>query len=128
MSVYAKGTFDVELMSAPAELDGAVHRFNFRKMFHGDLQGEGAGLMLSCGDPQTGAAGYVAIETVIGNLGDRYGSFALQQLGMMLAGTQALNYEVVPGSGTGDLQGITGTFHLNIEQDGTHCYELQYDI
>jgi hypothetical protein len=128
MSECAKGTFDVELTPGPAELDGAVGRFEFRKTFHGDLQGEGAGVMLSCGDPQAGAAGYVAIETVTGSFGDRHGSFALQQLGMMSGGTQSLHYEVVPGSGTGALRGIAGTFHLNIEQDGTHRYELTYDI
>lgn len=128
MSACAKGTFDVELTPGPAELDGAVARFELRKTFHGDLQGEGAGIMLSCGDPQAGAAGYVAIETVKGSLGDRHGSFALQQLGMMSGGTQSLQYEVVPGSGTADLQGIAGTCHLTIEQDGTHRYELRYDI
>ena len=85
-------------------------------------------MMLSCGDPQAGAAGYVAIEIVSGSFGDRHGSFALQQLGMMSGGTQSLHYEVVPGSGTGDLQGIAGTLHLNIEPDGTHHYELRYDI
>ena len=84
--------------------------------------------MLSGGDPQAGAAGYVAMETVSGSLGDRHGSFALQQFATMLAGAQTLHYEVVPGSGTGDLQGISGTFCLTIEQDGTHRYELQYDI
>jgi hypothetical protein len=128
MSACAKGTFDVELTPAPAELDGAVNRFEFRKTFHGDLQAEGAGIMLSCGDPRAGAAGYVAIETVKGSVGDRHGSFALQQLGMMSGGKQSLHYEVVPGSGTGDLQGIAGTCQLTVEQDGTHRYELSYDI
>ena len=128
VSTSAKGTFDVESTPGPAELDGAVARFELHKSFRGDIEGEGAGVMLSCGNPQAGAAGYVAIETVRGRLGDRRGSFALQQLGMMSSGTQTLHYEVVPGSGTGGLQGIAGTFHLDIEQDGTHRYELRYDI
>ena len=83
--------------------------------------------MLSGGDPQSGAAGYVAIETVTGSLGDRHGSFALQQFGTMSSGAQTLHYEVVPGSGTGELEGIAGTLYLTIEPDGTHRYELQYD-
>jgi hypothetical protein len=45
----------------------------------------------------------------------------------MTAGTQTLHYEVVPGSGTGELEGIAGTLDLTIEPDGTHRYELQYD-
>jgi hypothetical protein len=36
---------------------------------------------VSVGDPQTGAAGYVAIESVRGRFGEQDGSFALQQFG-----------------------------------------------
>jgi hypothetical protein len=54
--------------------------------------------------------------------------FALQQLGMMHGGSQTLHYEVVPGSGHGALEGITGTVRLTVEDDGTHHYELEYDL
>lgn len=124
----ARGTFDIDMTPGPPELQGAVDRFDFRKTFYGDLQAEGAGLMLSCGDPQAGTAGYVAIETVRGSLGDRRGGFALQQIGTMRAGEQELQYVVVPGSGDGALEGIAGTFHLTVEENGTHRYELEYDL
>lgn len=65
----ARGTFDIKIEQAPPELEGAVNRYDFTKTFHGDLAGSGAGVMLSCGDPESGAAGYVAIETVRGRLG-----------------------------------------------------------
>lgn len=128
MSAVARGSFDVELTPGPAELDGAVSRFDLSKTFHGDLEGVGAGVMLSGGDPATGSAGYVAIETVSGRLGDRAGGFALQQFGMMENGSQSLHYEIVPGSGQGELDGITGTLALSIEDDGTHRYELTYEL
>jgi hypothetical protein len=32
---------------------------------------------------------------------------------------------VVPGSGTGELKGITGTFAIKIA-DGQHSYDLEY--
>ncbi len=107
--------------------------FELSKTFHGDLQGTGAGVMLSGGDPQAGAAGYVAIETVDGSLGGRQGSFALQQFGSLHCGSlhcgsQTLHYEVVPGSGSGQLDGLTGILHLNIDEDGTHRYELEYEL
>jgi hypothetical protein len=124
----ARGTFDIDMTPGPPELQGAVDRFDFRKTFYGDLQAEGAGLMLSCGDPQAGTAGYVAIETVRGSLGDQRGGFALQQIGMMRAGEQTLQYVVVPGSGDGALEGIAGTFHLTVEENGAHRYELEYDL
>ena len=128
MSLTAKGTFDIHLAPGPPELDGAVTRFDFTKTFKGDLQGSGAGVMLSVGDPQTGSAGYVAIETVRGQLGDREGGFALQQFGVLHAGTQTLHYEVLPGSGERGLTGITGRLHLTIDNQGTHHYELAYDL
>ncbi len=84
--------------------------------------------MLSGGDPQAGAAGYVAIETVQGSLGHRQGSFALQQFGSLRAGAQTLHYEVVPGSGIGGLDGVTGILHLDVDADGTHRYELEYEL
>jgi hypothetical protein len=70
----ARGTFAIDMTPGPPELQGAVNRFDFWKTFYGDLQAGGAGLMLSCGDPQTGTAGYVAIERVRGSLGDRRGA------------------------------------------------------
>ncbi len=97
----ARGTFDVTMQPGPAELGGAITRFELDKTFHGDLQGAGSGVMLTGGDPQAGAAGYVAIETVHGSLAHRQGSFALQQFGLLRDGSQTLHYEVVPGSGTG---------------------------
>ena len=128
MSRIATGSFDVQMQPGRPELDGAVSRFELSKTFHGDLEAVGIGVMLSCGDPQSGAAGYVAVETVRGRLGDREGSFALQQLGSMHAGSQTLHYAVVPGSGHGELQGITGTFHLTVDDDGTHRFELDYEV
>ncbi len=105
-----------------------MNRFEFAKRFHGDLDGTGTGVMLSCGDPQGGMAGYVAIETVRGRLAAREGGFALQQFGTMRAGSRTLHYEVVPGSGTGELHDIAGRFHLTIDEAGTHHYELEYDL
>lgn len=128
MDATARGTFEIDMAPAAPELDGAVSRLNFTKKFSGDLEGFGAGLMLSGGDPQKGVAGYVAIETVTGRLGDRDGAFALEQLGLMQEGAYTLHYEVVPGSGSGGLEDIRGTFHLTVGEDGTHSYVLEYRL
>ena len=128
MSQIARGTFEVDITPSSPELDGAVNRFELRKRFSGDLAGTGEGLMLSGGDPSTGTAGYVAIETVRGTLGGREGAFALQQSGTMVAGAPTLHYQVVPGSGSGELAGLLGALHLTIEPDGTHRFELEYEL
>jgi Protein of unknown function (DUF3224) len=128
MGAVARGRFDVDLKPGPPELAGAANRFEFSKTFHGDFEGTGAGVMLSCGEPQSGSAGYVAIETVSGGLGGREGSFALQQFGLMRNGSQTLYYEIVPGSGRNGLAGISGTLRLTIDRDGVHRYELEYEL
>lgn len=128
MTSLARGSFDVTILPAPAELDGRIARYSLEKVFHGDLEATGNGLMLSGGDPSTGFAGYVAVEVVIGTLGEKVGSFAMMQLGMMASGTQELHYRIVPGSGNGELTGLTGELHLVIDADGTHRYELSYDV
>ena len=124
----ARGTFEIVMTPGTPEINGAIGRFDFTKSFHGDLDATGIGVMLSAGDPLAGEAGYVAIETVRGSLAGQAGDFALQQFGTAHEGSQNLHYEIVPGSGHEELTGITGTLLLTIEDDGTHRYELDYEV
>lgn len=125
MTDVARGTFEVTL-TAQASDDGIGRRV-IDKTWSGDLVGSGHGLILSAGDPTRGEAGYVALETVEGRLHGRAGSFAFHQLGVMHDGEQRLDYLVVPGSGTGELGGITGTLELTIDDRG-HTYGLSYSL
>ncbi len=128
MQGTARGSFVISMVPAPPELGGRVDRFDFTKVFQGDLEATGTGLMLSRGNPESGSAGYVAIETVDGRLGSRSGGFVLQQLGILRNAAQTLHYEVLLGSGHGGLLGIAGTFHLAVDPDGTHRYSLEYEL
>lgn len=124
----ASGTFEVEITPDPAELAGSVKRSRLSKVFAGDLSGTSEGVMLSAGDPQSSFAGYVAVEKVTGSLAGRQGEFVFQQFATMAAGLYRLEYEVSPGSGTGELSGLTGRLELEIDQDGTHHYEIEYSF
>jgi hypothetical protein len=128
MPEVAYGTFEISLTPGEGELDGRIGRNDFTKTFTGDLVGTGSGVMLTGGDPPTGTAGYVAIETVDGRLHEYDGSFALQQFGTIAHGEIFLRYAIVPGSGSGALQGITGALELTVETDGTHHYALTYEL
>jgi hypothetical protein len=97
------------------------------KRFEGDLVATGAGEMLTALTPNPGSAGYVAIERVTGTLRGRSGSFVFQHSGTMDQGAQRLSITVVPGSGTGDLAGISGSFKINIAE-GRHLYEFEYSL
>jgi hypothetical protein len=126
---HASGTFDVKL--TPQTDDGAdtgFGRMSIDKQFHGDLEGTSKGFMLaSSATIVKGSGGYVAMERVTGTLKGRAGSFVLQHSGTMTRGTPQLGVTVVPDSGTGQLEGITGTLAIKIDE-GKHSYEFDYTL
>lgn len=77
--------------------------------------------------PVKGSAGYVAIEQVSGKLSGKRGSFVLQHFGTMDKGADRLILEVVPDSGTDDLEGLSGHMKIIIEE-GKHFYEFEYQL
>lgn len=130
MPQTAQGTFEVKTAPLPADDATAatsIGRYSLDKTYHGALEGASAGEMLGAGNPKTGTAGYVAIEQVTGKLNGKAGSFALQHFGTMQGGAFDLNVRVVPGSGTGDLEGIAGTLTIIIA-GGKHSYTLEYTL
>ena len=127
MTHHAHGTFTVNLQPlTPAPAEGLT-RFSIDKQIHGDLEATSKGEMLSGGDYKLGAAGYVAIEVVTGTLQGKHGSFALQHSATMDRSGQKMTILVVPGSGTGELKGIAGTFIIHIDK-GQHSYDMDYTL
>src|SRR5262245_34002652 len=100
---------------------------SIEKQFHGDLEAQSSGQMLTAMTGVKGSAGYVAIERVTGALHGRSGSFVLQHVGTMTRGAPDLNVRVVPDSGTGELVGLAGTMAI-VVADGKHSYELTYTL
>jgi hypothetical protein len=130
MSHHAAGPFDVKTtpMAADDFTNGtSLNRFSLIKQYHGALEASAKGEMLTSGSPDTGSAGYVAIEEVSGSLDGRKGSFALQHWGTMHAGKFELRVEIVPGSGIGELSGIAGTLIIT-NNAGKHSYTLDYTL
>ncbi len=130
MKLSAKGAFEVKLapVTQTEHAGGTtLGRFTLAKAFHGDLEGTGAGEMLTAGTSVAGSAGYVAIERVEGALGGRQGSFVLQHSGSMAHGGQSLTITVVPDSGTGELTGLAGTMQIDIEGK-EHFYRFEYSL
>ena len=119
----AKGTFHVQ--KQPTGLGPGLWRYSLDKVWQGDFVGTSCGEMISGGDPAQGAAGYVAMERLEGVVQGRHGSFALAQLATMSKEGRMLRVLVVPGSGTEELAGISGTPEIVIE-DRLHSYVLDY--
>jgi hypothetical protein len=130
MAITARGTFEVKIIpQAPDERPeaAAIGRMSIDKQFHGDLEGESQGQMLAFRSEVQGSAGYVAMERVRGSVHGRTGVFVLQHTGTMAHGEQHLSVTVVPDSGTGQLQGLTGSMAILIEE-GKHSYEFGYTL
>jgi hypothetical protein len=129
LAMHASGTFEVKMTPQAAEDgDAGLGRMSIDKQFHGDLEGSSKGFMLaSSATIVKGSGGYVAMERVTGILKGRTGTFVLQHSGTMTRGTPQMSITVVPDSGTGQLEGITGTLTIKIDQ-GKHSYEFEYTL
>ena len=124
----ASGTFEVKLApQTPAHAGAAIGRLSIDKTFLGDLQATSKGEMLAVQTGTTGSAGYVAMERVTGTLAGRTGTFVLQHSGTMTRGEPRLDVNVVPDSGTGELEGLTGRMTIDT-RDGKHFYAFDYTL
>lgn len=126
---HASGPFDVKVLPQDDRSDDPLlGRMSLDKQYHGDLEGTGKGQMLTAGTAIKGSGAYVAIEKVTGTLKGRSGSFVLQHTGSMTGGNFHLNVTVVPDSGTGQLEGISGKMNIIISPGGKHSYEFEYSL
>ena len=126
-----KGKFIVNLEPLEATTQGiegiTLGRMAINKTFYGDLDAVSKGEMLTALTQVEGSAGYVAIEQVTGKLEGQSGSFVLQHFGIMDQESERLILDVVPGSATGELAGLSGSMQI-IREEGVHYYEFDYQI
>ena len=123
----AKGPFDVKITPQESAPDAPVGRMLLYKEFHGDLEAIAHGEMLAAHEPLTGAGVYVAIDRVSGTLHGRAGSFLMAHRGIANANGQQLDIVIVAGSGTGQLEGLTGTVGIDIVEK-KHFYTVDYAL
>jgi hypothetical protein len=128
VTTRATGPFEVKMAPLGTHADPPVlGRMSLDKVYHGDLEGTAQGEMLAAMTPTEGSAGYVAIERVTGTLAGRTGTFMLQHNGLMNRGAPSLVINVVPDSGTGELEGLSGTMNI-VMTGGKHFYEFDYEL
>ena len=126
----ANGEFEVKRSAEPpCDLGDGVQagHFRFDKRFHGALDATGVVHMLAVGTAVEGSAAYVAVERISGTLDGRTGSFLACHNGVMDRGKPSLSVSVVPDSGTGELEGLTGRIAIDIV-DGKHFYTFDYAL
>lgn len=121
-TTQASGTIEVSVWAPepydePADGPGLV-RIHVEETFDGDITGTGTATFLQVLRPD-GSASFCGLERVTGAIGGRAGTFVLQDEGELEAtGSVSGRWQVVPGSGTGELAGLrgTGTFVAEVGQ------------
>ncbi len=110
-----------------AEAEGTeLSRVHISRTFSGDLEGEStAELMMAKSE---GGGGYIGHDRITGTLGGRSGSFVFQHGGIMGPKGISNTGTVVPGTGTGELEGISGEGTMLADDEGNHTLTLTYEL
>ncbi|GMV28616.1 MAG: hypothetical protein AMXMBFR59_07410 [Rhodanobacteraceae bacterium] len=127
MREHISGRFDVRLIPQDdADDPSGIARLLLDKTFHGALEAGSRGQMLGVRTAGGTSGGYVALEKVSGTLNGRRGAFHLQHYGLATRGVNTLTLQVVPDSGTDELEGLAGTMKIIIDEKGEHFYEFDF--
>jgi len=108
-----------------AAADGTeLSRVHISRTFTGDLEGEStAELMIAKSE---GGGGYIGHDRIAGTLGGKSGSFVFQHGGIMGPAGVSNTGTIVPGTGTGELEGISGEGTMLADDEGNHTLTLTY--
>lgn len=121
---FTNDRYDEELYG---DADGAeVSRVRISRTFTGDLEGSSTAELLIA--KSEGGGGYVGHDRVSGTLHGRTGTFVFQHTGLMGPEGVTNTGTIVPGTGTGELEGITGEGTMLADEEGNHTLTLEYEL
>jgi hypothetical protein len=127
----AKGAFQLaswyEQQYGDLDDGGKLTRASVTQHFSGDLAGDGAVEWLMC-YRSDGTAHFVGLQTVRGVIDDRKGSFVLETSGDFNGTMATWTASVVPGSGTGDLEGIAGSAGFAAPHGSRADFDFEYQL
>ena len=103
-------------------------RAHVKKSFHGDLSGTGNLMYVMTYLDSGVVASFTGFEKAVGSLGGRTGSFVLRHKGSYDGEKATAEYEVVPGSGTNELAGLSGTGGFSAGHTEEHDMTLDYKV
>ncbi len=100
-------------------------RAKVTRSFHGDIEGESTVEYLMF-YREDGTANFVGLERITGQLGGRAGTFVLEHTGTYTGGISKIALNVVPGSGTGELRGLSGAGSSTPGHETDYALTLDY--
>jgi hypothetical protein len=102
-------------------------RASVSKTYTGDISGEGQ-VEYTMMYRSDGSATFLGLERITGRLAGKTGSFVLQRTGVFEGGQAKETYSIIPGSGTGELQGLTGDGRSAVGHGTEHPFTLSYEL
>ena len=101
-------------------------RVHISRTFSGDLEGSSTAEILIA--KSEGGGGYLGHDLITGTLDGRAGGFVIQHGGIMGPEGITNTGTIVPGTGSGELEGITGEGTLLADEEGNHTLTLEYKL
>jgi hypothetical protein len=129
MSKRATATFTLDSWDQSTLVEqagGAIAQAEVTKTYTGELAGTSVTRLLF-GSKTEGKAAYGGFEIVTADLQGRTGTFMLHHRAAQ--GDQGFfELTVLKGSGTGDLEGLSGSAQIDVDENGGHTLHLDYDV
>ena len=99
------------------------------KEFDGQIAGSSVTLFTAAFDQAAGAGTYVAMESFEGSVNGLTGTLNFAHSATTTGSDRLAEFfTIVPGSGTGELEGITGGGGLRVTDDGDHEIWFDYEL
>ncbi|GAA3273815.1 MULTISPECIES: DUF3224 domain-containing protein [Dactylosporangium] len=127
MPSLAKSSFTIDNRdNTPVEWNGGpMTRARWTKTFTGELTGTSVVELILLGPDGDGPAIYLGVERFDCELAGRKGGFLLIHSASMLGEAHEASWTIVPGSGTGELAGLSGRGEITPEHDLILHYDLE---
>jgi len=117
----------LEWIDAPIgdpEATPKLTRASCKQAYRGDVEGESTLEYVMVLAPD-GSADFVGVERVVGRLLGKRGSFALRHVGRFADGVARMSIEIVRGSGTAELAGLSGAGEFESPHATEYALTLQ---
>ncbi|MEU3774149.1 DUF3224 domain-containing protein [Streptomyces sp. NPDC032472] len=133
MSIRTTGRFTFadweEQPVGPADSTPRLARSTVVNSFTGGIEAPSTSCAYTITYTGESVGSYTGVELLSGAVDGRTGSFALEQRGTFDAGGTRCTFEVVPGSGTGELAGLSGSGGFESRHGDTSVdYVLTYAL
>lgn len=109
-----------QITMSPTELPGIgtwASGFTLTKALTGDLNGSSEGLFINAGQVE-GMRSYIVVEKLAGTTVEGTNASVIVEHGGIENDEAACFGRIVPGTGTGAWEGMTGGIHFDSDEDG----------